>query len=200
MIREKPHDGAPLASPPGPVRHLDGRTGAARRPWRAALARSRGGAGLSPAGGVALGLATRRFSVRTALPVEEVERRVAAATERWREEGFGTPAARPPWQGGAFVATTGSPGLSLLPFVLEGTVRAGPEGTRIDAVVRPHRAIVVALGLYVAFAAAALLGTDATGRAVLAGVAVASWFALRRIASDKAAAIRRVLEDACDAS
>lgn len=142
-------------------------------------------------------LATRRFSVRFPLEAEEVERRVAAATARWRTDGWGTPAAIPPWPGGAFVATTGSAALSMLPFVLEGTVRPEAGGTRLDAALRPHRAILVALAVYLVVAAALLLRGGSMGRAGLAATAFASWLALHRISSDKAAAIRRLLEDAC---
>lgn len=150
-----------------------------------------------------MGLLWRSVRLSTPLAVEEVERRLAAATAGWGRERMGKPVPPPPWKGARFVASQGvGSHLLSLPLVVAGDVRGQGEGALLTASVRPR-----GYGIAVAVLAIAILGAvslwriDVTeGLFVIALLSVAAYIFLWVNLVERYPAVRDVLVDACGGS
>lgn len=139
----------------------------------------------------------KRVSLTSAASVEEVQRRLAAATAEWTARGWGSPVPRPPWPSGEFTAVAGSPYLSILPVVVRGTVRPEASGSRLEATIRPHGFALFGTGAFVIFAGLNAANSGSVGRIILPVVALFACLILFGLSREGARPLEALLKDAC---
>jgi hypothetical protein len=139
----------------------------------------------------------KRVTAAAAVPVDEVQRRLAAATADWSVEGWGSAVPSPPWTDGDFVAVKGAAGLSIFPIVVTGTVRPEGAGTRLDATIRPHGSMLLGTAAFAIFAAVNAPGSGSIGRVVFPAVAVCAYLMLLGLSREKARPVEALLKEAC---
>jgi hypothetical protein len=142
----------------------------------------------------------RRVRLSTSLGVEEVQRRLAAATLGWSEDWWGRAVPQPPWRDAHFVASPGMGGSRLsAPLVVVGNVQAEGQSTLLTASIRPrgYFLAIAALGVAV-LGAVALWAIDVTeGLFVIALLGLAAYLGLRVSIAEKSPAIEDLLAEAC---
>lgn len=140
----------------------------------------------------------RHISLSSALPADEVRRRLSASTADWGTRGWGAGVAPPPWKGDAFAA-------ELAPFpgppvvVLSGTVRTQGGRTRVDAVVRPSGAVLGAFTVFVLVVAANVPSTGGLVRIVFALQTFVAYLVLLAFSASKSRRVQAIVETACTA-
>lgn len=149
-----------------------------------------------------LALPRERVELTTALPVEEVKRRLAAATAGWTGAHHGRAVPPPPWSAGArFRACEGSESRWLaLPVVVAGGVEPCGAGARVTAVLRPHGIGALPYAVLALFLAgpAFARGVPVFGVLWLVLIAATATFNLTARVAERAPALRALLAGACD--
>lgn len=145
----------------------------------------------------------QRVELETPLPVDEVRRRLAAATAAWAGGPFGRPVPAPPWPADRFVGCERTEERWLaLPVVVSGEVRPRGSGARLTAAIRPHGWAVApyALAATVLAVPAFVAGAPVFGALWLVLVGAVGSHNLSAHVSGRAAAIRALLAEASGAS
>jgi hypothetical protein len=149
-----------------------------------------------------MGVFSKQLRVVIHLSVEEVQRRLATATQDWEGDFRGKAVPPPPWDtGGDFIASQGMGSLWFpVALVVKGTIRAGQDGAMLTAAIRPAGFDVglMVLGLLAVAGSVLVRGGPLVGAVFLLtsgglGVALVVWTNVAK----KSESIRSLLVSAC---